>query len=142
MWEHVCSLCCFAPTALSKRQQDHAYIGAEDSAYNLHRAAVKSQQTQGADAGSGPRACAAHGRAARTSRRVRARVARARVWTSGTCTRAHAGAIDLEDEVDMAELISLAMEILKERDRPLKVRQGCYACRGWRRGDRDAGRPV
>lgn len=69
-------------------------------------------------------------------------VSRARVWTPCTCTRAHAGAIDLEDEVDMAELISLAMEILKERDRPLKVRQGCYACRGWRRGDRDAGRLV
>jgi len=29
--------------------------------------------------------------------------------------------IATEDEVDMAELISLAMEILKERDRPLKV---------------------
>ena len=38
-------------TALSKRQQDHAYIGAEDSAYNLHRAAAKSQQTQGGDTG-------------------------------------------------------------------------------------------
>jgi len=32
------------------------------------------------------------------------------------------GEISLEDEVDMAELLSLAMEILKERDRPLKVR--------------------
>lgn len=31
------------------------------------------------------------------------------------------GEISLEDEVDMAELLSLAMEILKERDRPLKV---------------------
>lgn len=35
------------------------------------------------------------------------------------------GEISLEDEVDMAELLSLAMEILKERDRPLKVRVCC-----------------
>ena len=29
--------------------------------------------------------------------------------------------ISLEDEVDMVELLSLAMEILKERDKPLEV---------------------